>query len=73
MSTPVSNPELVDPFQKHLLRFVHGKDMEWPVYGNAMEIFNITSQGFVETKLPEKLRARCEKINAALLDPANGA
>lgn len=70
--TPVPNPEVAFELQDRLIRFVNGGDREWPVYGDAKRLFNVTMEGFERTKLAPHLERRCEAITAALLDPANG-
>ena len=70
--TPVNHPELAFAFQAKLLALVRGEDMEWPVYGVGQNIYNITNS-FEATKLPDKLRERCELVHRLVLDPANGA
>ena len=68
----MSNPELVPEFQERLLKFVHGTEIDWPVYGDGQEIINITVAGFERTGLPENLKNRCELLNDIFLDPVNG-
>lgn len=59
-------------FQTKLLDFIHGKNVEWPVFGERKEMFNITNAGFEATVMPEELQERCDTINQLVLDPANG-
>lgn len=59
-------------FQTKLLDFIHGKDVEWPVFGERKEMFNITADGFEATLMPDELQERCNAINHLVLDPANG-
>lgn len=68
----MSDPQLVEPFQRKLLAFLHGEDPEWPVYGDDERLFNITDS-FEATTLPDSLKARCELVNRLVFDPANGA
>ncbi|KAH6630678.1 Alpha/Beta hydrolase protein [Chaetomium sp. MPI-SDFR-AT-0129] len=70
--TPVSDPQLVEPFQTKLLAFLHGEDPEWPLYGDDERLFNITDS-FEATTLPDSLRARCDLVNKLVFDPVNGA
>lgn len=71
--TPVELPDLAVAFQMRLLNFVARKQMaDWPDYGQAQQLFNITADGFETTTLLESLRVRCEAVNRALLDPSNG-
>lgn len=63
---------LAREFQTKLLDFVYGRDGDWPVFGDEMDMFNITNDGFEATTMPDELRERCDTINNFVLDPANG-
>lgn len=68
----MAHPELVPALQTALLKFVYGKEPKWPVYGKEHRIFNISSEGYLDTPLPGKLKERCDILNDIFLDPANG-
>ncbi|KAI9155470.1 lipase [Paramyrothecium foliicola] len=71
-TTPVADPALSREFQTRLLDFVHGREVDWPLYGARQRIYNIT-EAFETAELPARLRKRCDVLNGALLDPGNGA
>ena len=68
----MSDPSLVVPFQRDLLRYIQGQDMHWPAYGADKNMFNITDR-FEPTRMPQDLQRRCELIKKLVLDPSNGA
>lgn len=70
--TPVNDTDLVNGFQRRLLKFVNGQKLDWPAWGSAKGMYNIT-ESFEATTLPEKLRHRCDLLNKFILDPVNGA
>lgn len=67
------NVPIAREFQTKLLDFVYGKEVDWPVFGDGMDMFNITADGFEATRLPAELGERCDIINSFVMDPANGA
>jgi hypothetical protein len=71
-STPVGDVAQAKAFQQDLLRFLHGHDIGWPIYGEDRQITNITEGAFPRVVVPGDLRRRCEMINAVVLDPQNG-
>ncbi|KAI0126534.1 putative lipase 2 [Xylariales sp. AK1849] len=54
------------------LKFVHGKELNWPTYGKNGLLLTITAEGYKFTTLSPELEARCEALNTAILDPVNG-
>lgn len=72
-TTPVENPDDAKAFQKNLLDFLYGREVDWPIYGPEKHIFNVTSGGFKDVKLPAELDARCKMVNRMIKEPANGA
>ncbi|TQV95176.1 lipase [Cordyceps javanica] len=70
--TPVEFPELALAYQDKIIRFLHGKSIDWPVYGISRNIYNVTAE-FVNTTLPEDLQDRCRFIRSVVLDKQNGA
>ncbi|GAB1316947.1 Carboxylic ester hydrolase [Madurella fahalii] len=70
--TPVEDMNAARTFQRNLLRFLHGYELPWPVYGAGKRITNITTGGFEDILLAADLRARCEMVNRVVLDPRNG-
>ncbi|SPN96553.1 uncharacterized protein DNG_00076 [Cephalotrichum gorgonifer] len=72
-ATPVEKPGDARAFQRNLLDFLHGRDIDWPIYGSENRVVNITLDGFDNVQLPDDLAARCEMINEVARDPENGA
>jgi hypothetical protein len=86
-STPVANSTTALQYQSYIRQFVSGqwrKDLvvpriaamsgpDWPVYGGDSMIFNITSDGFVDTAMPQNRQSTCQFLNQIVADPANGA
>lgn len=71
-STPVDYPELALAYQDKIIDFVHGKDIDWPLYGETKRMCNITGE-FMSTTLSKDLQDRCNFINSMVLDKKNGA
>ncbi|KAL2106177.1 hypothetical protein VUR80DRAFT_7098 [Thermomyces stellatus] len=72
-TTPVERPEDARAFQRNVLAFLHGREIDWPVYGSEKRVMNITSDGYNNVELPAELDTRCEMVNRVVRDPANGA
>lgn len=70
--TPVDYPQVAREYQSKILDFVHGLEVDWPVYGKERKMFNVSSK-FGEMMLPKDRQERCDLINELVLDPANGA
>lgn len=70
--TPVDYPDVAREYQSKLLDFIHGRELDWPMYGNEKKMYNVSS-GFDEVAMTEELQERCDLINELVLDPANGA
>lgn len=65
-------PELALAYQDKIINFVHGNDIDWPMYGDTRSMYNITGE-FVNATLPMDLQDRCSFINSMVLDDKNGA
>lgn len=65
-------PELALAYQDKIIDFVYGKDIDWPLYGDDKNMYNITGE-FVNTTLPQDLQDRCSFIHSMVLDRKNGA
>lgn len=72
-TTPVEMPDDARAFQKNLLEFLHGREIDWSAYGCKKQITNVTLGGYDSVELPAELEARCDMINRVVRDPANGA
>ena len=70
--TPVPNRDIAFDFQDRLIRFINGRDCDWPIYGKEERMYNITTNGFEADSFAGKLKERCDVINKILLDPNNG-
>jgi hypothetical protein len=71
-TTPVANVGLALESQDWIRGFLYGKADEWPVYGTEKTIRNLTDEGVRTEALSGDFATRCDTINRALLDPANG-
>lgn len=71
-STPVDYPELALAYQDKIVNFVHGKDIDWPLYGDNKSMYNITGE-LLNATLSKDLQDRCSFINAMVLDEKNQA
>ncbi|KAK2593461.1 hypothetical protein QQS21_008834 [Conoideocrella luteorostrata] len=69
---PANETRLVDGFQRRLIDFVHGQKLDWPSWGASKHLYSVTDD-FGATRLPEKMRQRCDALNKLILDPENGA
>ena len=65
-------PDVAREYQSKLLDFIHGEEMDWPVYGSEKKMYNVSSR-FDEMVMPKELQERCDLINEIVLDPVNGA
>lgn len=70
-TTPVESEQLARKMQNTLLDFVHGREVPWPTFGSESVMINITDNYWTQ-KEPGYLKKRCDNINQAILDPANG-
>jgi hypothetical protein len=71
-TTPVESIDDARAYQTNLLRFLYGRELDWPIYDAERKIVNITATEFEHLLLPADLRARCDMINRVVLDSANG-
>jgi hypothetical protein len=71
-TTPVEDIEQARSFQRTLLAFLRGDEIEWPVTAKDKWITNVTFGAFDNVVLPADLGRRCEMVNCIVLDPANG-
>lgn len=71
-NTPVEKPEDAKAYQRNLLEFVYGREIDWPVFGDSKQITNMTGDGYETVPLPEDLEARCKMVNEISQDPENG-
>lgn len=75
-TTPVHDLDTSKNLQRLLGTLLYGNENtlkdDWPIYGANQTFLNITADGFQAATEDDGQLHRCEVIEAAFKDPANG-